>query len=443
MSRYSLSRQKSLSRRSFLGGAGVMVSLPFLEAMLPRRAAAVGGASAQRLLVFYIPNGIHMQAWTPSATGPAFDLPPILQPLAPFQSELLVVSGLGNAPGQPDGFGDHAAGCSAFLTCTHVTKSETNITNGISMDQVYAQHIGDQTVIPSMQLGLEGGGNTGNCDSGYACAYTRNITWVGNQPLSKITSPATAFDLLFAGFDPGASSQELALRKANRLSVLDHTMADAKALGMQLGATDKVKLDEYLDSVRDLELKVESDDIAFACEPGASPGEPEDVSSRVRVMCDLMVKAFECDRTRTISFMMASAASLRTFGFLGYPNGHHLYSHHANSPANYAAIQTIATWEMEQLAYLLGRMASVTELDGTTLLDNSMVYCSSEIEDGNSHSHFNLPVLVAGRGGGVIESGRHVRHDGVKLANLYLSMLQGLGVDTNDFGNSDGTVPLS
>ncbi len=431
-----------LSRRAFLGGAGVMVSLPFLEAMIPR-AQALGSATPKRLLVFFVPNGIHMPAWTPSNTGPDFDIKPILQPLAPFKEQLLVVSGLGNSPGQPDGFGDHAAGGGAFLTCTHVNKSETNITNGVSMDQVLAEHIGSQTVIPSLQLGLEGGGNAGNCDSGYSCAYVRNISWMGNAPLSKITSPATAFDLLFAGFDPGSTAQELALRKANRLSVLDRTLEQTAALEAKLGQTDRVKLDQYLDSVRELELKVESEESAPSCDAGASPGEPEDVTSRARVMSDLMVKAFECDRTRVISFMLANAASLRTFGFLGYPNGHHLYSHHANNPANYAAIQAINTWEMEQLAYLLGRMQSVTEVDGSTLLDNSMVYCSSEIEDGNAHYHFNLPVLVAGRGGGAIQSGRHVIHDGVPLANLYLSMIQALGADVDQFANSTGALPLA
>jgi hypothetical protein len=431
-----------LSRRAFLGGAGVMVSLPFLEAMIPR-AQALGSATAKRLLVFYVPNGIHMPAWTPSTTGPGFDLKPILQPLEPFKEQLLVVSGLANVPGQPDGFGDHAAGGGAFLTCTQVNKSETEITNGTSMDQVLAEHVGDQTVIPSLQLGLEGGGNTGNCDSGYACAYVRNISWVGNTPLSKITSPTTAFDLMFAGFDPGATTQELALRKANRLSVLDRTLAQANALDAKLGHSDRIKLDQYLDSVRELELKVEAEESAPSCDAGASPGEPEDVTSRARVMCDLMVKAFECDRTRIISFMLANAASLRTFGFLGYPNGHHLYSHHANDPANFAAIQAINIWEMEQLAYLLGRMASVTEVDGSTLLDNSIVYCSSEVEDGNAHYHFNLPVVVAGRGGGSIQSGRHVIHDGVPLANLYLSMLQGLGADVDEFGDSNGALSLS
>jgi hypothetical protein len=432
----------TLSRRAFLGGAGVMVSLPLLESMIPR-AQALGSATPQRFIAYFIPNGIHMPAWTPTSTGAGFDLRPIMQPLAPYKEQLLVMSGLANAPGQPDGFGDHAAGAGAFLTCTHVNKSETTITNGTSMDQVLAQHLGGQTVIPSLQLGAEGGGNSGNCDSGYSCAYVRNISWVGNQPLSKITSPATAFNLLFAGFDPGASSQEVALRKANRLSVLDRTLEQAQALEAKLGKTDRIKLDQYLDSVRELELKVEAEDTAPSCDPGASPGEADDPTTRTRLLSDLMAKAFECDRTRIISFMLGNAASLRTFGFLGYPNGHHLYSHHGNSASNFAAIQAINIWEMEQLGYLLGRLAAVTEVDGSTLLDNTLVYCSSEIEDGNAHFHHNLPVVMAGRGGGVVQTGRHVIHSGVRLANLYLSILQAYGADVGSFGNSNGTVPLA
>lgn len=439
-----MSRFKTLSRRSFLGGAGVMVSLPLLEAMIPRKAEAGGVGPVQRLLAWYVPNGIHMPAWTPADTGPGFTLTPILQPLAALQSEILVVSGLDNAPAESEGPGDHASGTSGFLTCTHVTKSETTITNGISMDQVYAQHIGAQTVIPSLQLGIDGGGNSGGCDSGYSCAYSRNISWVGNTPLSKLTSPATTFDLLFAGFDPGASAQELAQRKTNRLSVLDYTRADAEKLRLRLGKTDKVKLEEYLDSVRDLELKVAADDAAPQCEVGPSPGEPADITSHIRLMCDVMVKAFECDRTRTISFMAANAGNNRSYGFLGHPNGHHQYSHHNSEPANLAAIQAINTWEIEQLAYLLERMSSIVEPDGSTLLDSSMVYFSSEIEDGNAHRHFNLPVLLAGRGGGVIETGRHIVHDGVPMANLFLAMLQGLGVDVDSFGDdSSGALPLA
>ncbi len=439
-----MSRFERLTRRSFLGGAGVMVGLPLLEAMLPRRAQAGGAAAPKRLLCWYVPNGIHMAGWTPSTTGPDFALTPILQPLAALKSEILVISGLDNAPAESDGPGDHASGTSGFLTCTHVNKSETVITNGTSIDQIYAQHIEGQTVIPSLQLGISGGGNSGGCDSGYSCAYSRNISWVGNQPLSKLTSPGTAFDLLFAGFDPGATAQELAQRKANRLSVLDYTKADAQALNMRLGKTDRVKLEEYLDSVRDLEIKVQADDAAPACEVGPNPGaQPDDPTEHIRVMCDVMVKAFECDRTRVISFMAANAGDNRGYGFLGHPGGHHQYSHHDDNPDNLAAIQAINTWEIEQLAYLLERMAGITEADGTSLLDSSMVYFSSEIEDGNAHRHFNLPVLVAGRGGGVIDTGRHIIHDEVPMSNLFLGMLKGLDVPVDSFGDdSSGALDL-
>lgn len=438
-----MSRFKTLSRRCFLGGAGVMLSLPLLEAMIPARAQAGGSLGAQRLLCWYAPNGIHMQAWTPAQTGPGFALSPILTPLSAVRDEILVLTGIDNEPAESEGPGDHASGTSGFLTCTHVTKSETTITNGTSVDQIYAQHIGSQTVIPSLQLGIEGGGNSGGCDSGYSCAYSRNISWVGNTPLSKLTSTATAFDLLFAGYDPGATAQELAQRKTNRLSVLDYTKADAEKLGTRLGTSDRIKLQEYLDSVRDLEIKVLADSAAPTCDVGEGPGEPADITSHIRLMCDLMVKAFECDRTRSISFMMANAGSNRSYGFLGHPNGHHQYSHHNGEAGNYAAIQAINTWEIEQVAYLLERMANVVEPDGGTLLDSSMVYFSSEIEDGNSHRHYNLPVLLAGRGGGVINPGRHAIHTGLPMSNLFLSMLQGLGVDTNSFGDdSTGTIAL-
>jgi len=437
-----MSRFKTLTRRSFLGGAGVMVGLPMLEAMLPKRAQAGGVAPVQRLLCIYVPNGIHMQAWTPSTTGPEFELTPILQPLSAHKSEILVISGLDNAPAESDGPGDHASGTSGFLTCTHVTKSETTITNGTSIDQVFAQHIAGQTVIQSLQLGIEGGGNSGGCDSGYSCAYSRNISWVGDTPLSKLTSPATAFDLLFAGFDPGATAQELATRKTNRLSVLDYTRSDAQALAMRLGQSDRIKLEEYLDSVRDLEIKVEADAAAPACEVGPNPGEPEDITAHIDTMIDVMVKAFECDRTRVITFMMANAGSNRSYGFLGHPGGHHQYSHHNDEAGNFAAIQAINTWEITRVAYLLDRLSSITEPDGTTLLDSSMVYFSSEIEDGNAHRHYKLPVLLAGRGGGVIEPGRHLMMDDQRMSNLFLGMLQGLGVPVQSFGD-DSTSPIA
>lgn len=433
----------ALSRRFFLGGAGVMLSLPFLEAMAPRHASAGGaGDVRKRLLAFYLPNGIHMDSWTPTQTGAAFTLPYILEPLAAHQQDLLVLSGLDNLPGEPEGPGDHAGGTSAFLTATHVNKSETDVTNATSVDQVYAQAIGKQTILPSIQLGIEGGASTGNCDSGYSCAYSRNISWDGNTPLPKVTSTSTAFDLLFAGFDPGASAEELARRKAGRLSVLDYVLADAQALHAKLGTTDQQKVDQYLDSVRDLELKIEAEDAAPLCEVTGNPGEPADLQSHVHLMLDLIIKAFECDRTRVASFMLGNAGNNRDYPFLGVNAGHHNISHHDNNPTNFAQLEEIGRWEVEQLAYLLTGLAGVADGPDATLLDNSMVYFSSEIADGNQHGHRGLPTVLAGGGGGFLSPGRHLDFGGVPMANLFISMLNGLGVDINQFGD-DSTGPVA
>lgn len=417
-----------------------------LEAMMPtRKASAHGAALPQRLVSFYVPCGIHMAAWTPDSAGANWDVKPILQPLvdAGLKDDIVVISGLDNSPAESDGPGDHASGTSGFSTCFHVNKSETEITNGTSFDQLYAALVGGETSVRSMQLGMEGGGNVGNCDSGYGCAYSRNITWQDNTPLSKLTDHQTAFDLLFSGFDPGASAAELQAIKAKRLSVLDYAVDDANALRGKLGATDKEKLDQYLDSVRDLEIRVQAEPDSPACElepgfPGDGGGDHE---ANVRLMLDIMVKAFQCDRTRTISFMLGNGGSNRDYGFIGAPGGHHNLSHHGNQQANYDALTIIGTWEMEQYAYLLAGLKASEEGEGSNILENSMVYFSSEIEDGNSHAHGNLPVVVGGHGGGSLPVGQHVRHDDEPMANLFIDMLQKLGVDVNTFGD-DGTGPL-
>lgn len=438
-----MGRFKPLSRRTFLGGgAAVMIGLPFLEAMMTKKAAAGGVAGPQRMLCIYVPNGMHMASWTPAQTGAGYTLSPILQPLAALQDQFMVLTGLDNTPGQPEGPGDHAGGTSAFLTCTHVNKSETKITNGTSVDQVYADYIGSETIIPSLQLGIDGGGNTGGCDSGYSCAYSRNISWVGNQPLSKLTSPSTAFDLLFAGFDPGATAEELALRKANKLSVLDHTLAEAESLKIKLGTTDQIKVEEYLDSVRELELKVLADEGGPSCDPGIAPGEPGAIQDHIDLMGDVIVKAFECDRTRVISFMVGNAGSNRNYNFLpNVTDGHHNHSHHGSQQANYDALISIDTWEIERLALLLTKLSEASDGASGSVLDNSMVYFSSEIEDGNAHRHTNMPIILAGGGGGTLTPGRHLVYDGDPVANLYIDMLQKLGVDTNTFGDN-GNGPL-
>lgn len=432
-----------LSRRALLGGAGALVSLPLLESLLPR-AARAQDPSPVRFLAFYVPNGMHMADWTPSAAGENYTLPAILAPLANVKSKFSVLTGLNSAPGESDGPGDHASGTGSFLTATHVFKTEgADIQNGISVDQVAANAVGDLTSIPSMQLGIQGGNDAGNCDSGYSCAYTRNISWASpTQPLNKITSPQVVFDQLFAGYDPEATAEELEKRRQYRLGVLDYVREDAKSLQTRLSYSDKLKLDEYLTGVDELEKKIIKAASGPQCIPPDEPGGDLDFPEHVRVMIDLMVTAFACDSTRIITFMMGNAGSNQSFPFAGVPGAHHEISHHQDQQANFDMLRLIDTWEMQQVAYLLEQLDAIEDGDGKTMLDNSIVYFSSEIEDGNSHSHYELPVLLAGGGRGAFNPGRHVVYDGVPMANLFISILHAMGVEATTFGD-DGTGPLA
>jgi hypothetical protein len=434
-----------LSRRTLLRGAGALMALPMLEQMMPgvARAQAGGAPPPRRLVAFYVPCGIHMQSWTPAATGASYALTPTLQPLAAFKSKMLVLSGLANFPAKPDGPGDHASGTGAFITAAHPFKTEgTDIKNGISMDQVAANHLKQYTRFPSLELGTDGGGATGNCDSGYSCAYARNIAWSGPQtPVPKETNPSLVFNRLFAGTDPGETLAQIQKRKAYKQSVIDFVRADAKKLEGQLGKTDRQKMDEYLHSVRELELRIQAIEETVTCEPGQDPGNPGDIRDRTRAMLDLMALAFQCDVTRVSTFMLGNAGSNRVFNFLGVSSGHHTYSHHQSLPENYDALKKIDLWEVQQLAYLFGKLDAIEEPDGT-VLDNSLVFFSSEIEDGNAHRHTNMPIVVGGSGGGALTPGRHVKYaNSPTVANLFISMLWSVGVNLTTFGD-DGTGPL-
>jgi hypothetical protein len=431
-----------LSRRTFLRGAGALVALPFLDAMVPARARAQAAATARRLLCWYVPNGIHMAAWTPAQTGTSYVLTPILTPLASLRSEVLVLSNVSNRAGQDSVAGDHARGTGSFLTCKRVKRTEgADIENGISVDQVLAQAIGAATTLPSLQLGTEGGSSSGNCDSGYSCAYARNVSWAGpSTPLAKETNPQSAFDRLFQGADAQLSAEERERRRQQRLSVLDAVREDASTLRLELGPSDRVKVDEYLTGVRELELRIAQ--LASAVCDGTPPGSPGDFASRVRAMIDVIVLAFRCDMTRVVSFMMANAGSNQTYPWLGVNDGHHQISHHQGNPQNFAWLTAIDTWEIEQLAYCLGQLQAIQE-PGGSLLDSSIVYFSSEIEDGDAHRHTNMPILVAGRGGGAVTPGRHVRYASEQyMANLFLGILAAFDVHPGTFGDQ-GTQPLS
>lgn len=431
-----------ISRRTLLRGAGAAIGLPMLEAMVPSTARAQSAAAPKRLLFYYVPCGIHMPAWTPSNEGAGYDLKTILSPLESLKDQVLVLSGLENRNARPDGPGDHASGTGAFLTCAHPFKtSGANIRNGISVDQVAANAIGSETLFASLQLGSDGGAGTGNCDSGYSCAYARNISWASEtQPLPKETNPRALFDRLFGGTDPLATLEQQRRRRLYRRSVLDFVKQDAATLKTKLGRTDNRKMDEYLTSIREIEMRIEMEGLEPVC-AAERPDGSDDIRARVRNMTDLMVLAFQCDFTRITTFMLGNAGHNRSFSFIGVPEQHHDLSHHQNDQQKFAKLTDIGRWEVEQLAMLLTKMKAIEE-PGGTMLDNSLVFFSSEISDGNRHNHDDLPVLLAGGGGGAVRSGRHVRYDRTPIANLFRSMLGSVGVDGSNFGE-DGTGPLA
>ncbi len=426
-----------------LGGAGALLGLPFFESLFGSSARAED-LTPTRLLAFYVPCGIHMANFTPQKEGYFYDLPSSLAPLTNLRPKVSVISGLSNLPAKPDGTGDHASGTGAFLTVAHPKKTEgADIMNGISMDQVAANALKSKTAIASMQLGIDGGTGVGNCDSGYSCAYAHNISWASEtQPLQCLTSPSLVWDQLFAGADPTQTATEKARQSLYRTGILDYLKDDATALHGKLGQTDQRKLDQYLTGVSELEGKIKKSEQGPMCNPIAKPDDPTTVQEHVDIMTDLMALAFECDATRVISFMLANAGSNRVYKNLGLSKGHHEASHHMSDPANFAILSTINTWEIQQFANLCQKLDAIIDVNGKTILDNSLVYFGSEIEDGNTHSHRNMPILLAGGANGAISPGRHLVYDkSVSVGQLYISMLEAMGVPTDTFGDASSPLP--
>jgi hypothetical protein len=439
----------AFSRRLFLGGgAAVAIGLPFLESLVPRAARGQAAVAPKRMVFYYVPCGINGATrgdFWPTATGAGYALTPMLMPLAALKGDFTFVTGLENPLAKPDGPGDHASGTGAFITCQHPFKSETMIMLAPSADQIAAAQVGKVTRLPSMQIGIDGGSSAGGCDSGYSCAYARNISWTGpSTPLPKLTSATQVFDQIFAGFDPTSTAAQRDKRRAYQKSVLDSALGDAQSLRLKLGHTDQQKVDEYLSGVRELERQIDASQVSATCtQPASKPAATAiDYPTQVKVMSDLMVLAMQCDATRIITFMLGNAGSNRTYGHVGVTRGHHDISHHMSLPANLADLQTIGTWELQMLAYFLGKMKAVTE-GGQNMLYNSSVFFSSEISDGNRHNHDDMPVILAGNGGGVLTPGKHVLYDPTthtKVSNLLTSMLATVGVKTN-VGDATGTLP--
>lgn len=435
-------RSPRLSRRTMLRGIGACVALPLLEAMHgPGRAQA--GQRPQRLLFVYAPNGKHMADWTPTTEGAGFALPPLLQPLHAVRDELLVLSGLALRPADSngDGPGDHARAMAAFLTGCHARRTAgADLRAGVSIDQVAAARLGTMTRFASLEIGCEGGRTTGVCDNGYSCAYQTNLSWrTPTMPLSKEINPRLLFERLFGR---PTNADGTARRVRDRCSILDFVAEDARQIRTQLGATDRRRLDEYLTGVREIEQRLQRAQPVI--EVGQSrlarpTGIPQDFREHARLLTDLLVLALQADLTRIATFVLGNDGSNRSYREVNVPEGHHDISHHGGDPAKVDKLRRINRLHVEQFAYLLERLRAVREGQGT-LLGRSLVVYGSGISDGDRHNHDNLPILLAGRAGGV-RPGRHVRHPaGTPLTNLYLSLLHRLDVDLPAFGDATGRL---
>jgi hypothetical protein len=436
-------------RRTFLKGLGTAMALPWLESLQPLSALASSGkapaAPPVRMAFLFVPNGVIMPSWTPKSVGEDYELSETLRPLARLKSEFNVITGLAqdNGRSKGDGPGDHARSAASFLTGAHPVKtSGANIRVGMSADQVAAEQTGDQTRLPSLEIGIERGRQAGSCDSGYSCAYSSTISWkTPSTPMAKEIDPRLVFERLFVTGKDAQKGWEQ--RRLFRKSILDLVAEDASRLKTKLGQTDRRKVDEYFTSVRELEQRIERGDKAPKQPPAGLdvPHDmPNDLSERIRLMYDLLAVAFQTDTTRVATFMLANEGSNASYPMVGVTDGHHALSHHRSEEEKIQKIQKIDEYLVSEFAYFLDKLKSIKEGDGT-LLDHSMILYGSGISDGNRHRHDDLPIVLAGRAGGTIKTGRHIKIDAeTPLNNLFLSMIDRVGAKVDELGDSTGRL---
>jgi hypothetical protein len=440
-----MGKNRQISRRTVLRGVGTAIALPWLESIMPRLSQAADGGPPRRMAFFSVPNGMHMPDWTPKEEGPLDVLPPILAPLEPLKSSVTVLSGLTLDGGRPqrDGPGDHARSAASFLTGAHPYKTNgKDIRNGVSVDQAAAENIGRLTRFASLELGCEPSAQAGNCDSGYSCAYTSNISWrTPTSPLGKEVNPRAVFDRLFGPAEPTAEDRaRRGQQERRRMSILDFAAEDAAELRRKLDRSDGRKLDEYLYAVREIERRVQAaEGVAASVPASARPaGTPKEFAEHARLMMDMIVLAFRTDSTR----MYLNEGSNRSYPEIGVRAGHHELSHHGRDPAKQAQISKINRHHLGLLAEFLQKLNAAKEGDGT-LLHGAMILYGSGLSDGDRHNHDDLPILLAGRGGGTIAAGRHLRYPKeTPLTNLYLAMLDRVGAAMPKFGDSTGKLEL-
>lgn len=445
-------RHESLSRRTFMRGLGLCVALPAFESLYPLHAlAARAGKSVPKRMAFvYVPNGMIPSAWWPEAgSGQEFTLAGTLQPLEKMRNRIQVIAGLDNrsADAGSDGAGDHARASGTFLTGVRIKKTAgSDIHAGISIDQVVANQIGHLTRFSSLELTCDDVRKSGDCDSGYACAYEYNLAWrSATQPLAPEPNPRLAFERLFGAGPSSERVANLKRRQREQRSILDYVLEDANRLNRKLDGRDREKLEQYLTSVREIEQRIENSERMPVRNPSvdAPAGIPSDYEQHIALMFDILLLAFQTDSTRVATLLIAREGSNRSFPDIGIAEGHHNLTHHKNNAEIIEKVKVIDRWYVERLAAFLEKMEATKDIDGQSLLHHSMILYGSGNADGNRHTHHNLPVVLAGTGGGAFKPGRYVDAKAVPITNLFLSMADAIGAQgIEQHGDSTGRLSV-
>lgn len=444
------------TRRQFLKGLGACVALPAMASLRPASvlattpalelATTASGAPLRSAFLFF-PNGAIPRAFWPEQPGTDYQMSQTLAPLEPVRDKLQILKGLDNVSANPgrDGAGDHARGNGTFLTTVRIRKSATNIRAGISIDQLIANRIGHLTRFPSIELASDPRRQSTGCDSGYSCAYQYNISWKSEStPMATENNPRLVFERLFGMGSPSERVSNLKRRREEQRSILDYVLNSTKSMQKRLGQEDRHKLDEYLSGVRSLESRIERSEKLGdpdVSEVDTPAGIPQSHEEYVSVMFELMALAFQTDSTRVATLMMGHDGDNRSYDFINISEGHHDLTHHQNREDRIKKVEQIDLWYAKQFAKFVQRLESIEDVDGKSILHNSMVVIGSGNADGNRHTHTDLPIVLAGSGGGQLTPGRFVDHDNVPLANLYLKMTENLGIsDVPRFGDSTGSL---
>jgi len=454
----SAQRRAGFSRRQFLRGVGACLALPALESLFPWKlvaaenaaggslATTASGAPLRSAFIFF-PNGAIQPSWWPDTEGADFKFNATLQPLQDCRNYVRVLGGLDhlNAIGGVDGGGDHARGNAVFLTGMHVKKSSTDLHVGTSIDQLMARKVGQVTRLPSLELTCDDARKTGACDSSYACAYQYNLSWSSPEtPVPAEFNPRSVFERLFGSGEHGQRTQNYKVRQQAQQSVLDFVTEDARAMQRRVTGSDRDKLDQYFTSVREVEARIQrAERFGPAADPAVETpeGVPSDQTEYVETMYELMALAFQTDSTRIATFCLAHDGDNRSFSHIGIPEGHHDLSHHQNNADRIAKVAKIDRWYAEKFTGFLKRLDALKDVDGQSVLHNSMIVYGGGNSDGNRHTHTNLPIVLAGGGGGTLSPASYARFNSLPACNLFLSMADRMGIQGLDrFGDSNGRL---